>query len=383
MKIRTLLIAVIALAILTFAGYTIRNSSLHTPEEDPLVGQPILDTEALAHLNAIEISKGEDRVLLQINEEGKWVVSTLYNLPVDFGKLNTFAKNIVDARIGRKITGRQDRLERLDLNQGTVKLTSGDGTSLLDITYGKSLSGGGKAFQFGNEKTAYLATASPFVDTNSTNWAVKTLYEFEADDVAGIQFSLAGETWGVRRDDKDKDFVSTTPSDERTPKESKITSVISQFSNPRFTKVNKREEVEATVEWKGAQENSRSLRVTLFSGENITVKMSQYSPPESEDEEDSTTSTADEVTYLHISSSQADHPINSLMDELVFEGSSYTFGNIPAEISELADLPEEPEPGGEKTSEDTPEPEGPASLPVEATTTVEEIDEDQASSAQP
>ena len=344
MKIGSLLITVIVLAILTIAGYMLRNSSLRSPVEDPRVGQPLLEREALAQLETIEISKDGDRVELQADEEGEWVVRTLYDLPVDFGKLSTFVQNIVDANIGRRITALPERLERLDLDRGRVRLTSVDGDFLLDITYGKSLPGGGTAFLLDQENTAYQATASPFLDANSTNWAAKTLYEFEADDVAGIQFSLADESWGVRREDKDKDFVSTTPSDERSPKQSEITSVISQFSNLRFTQVNERDEVEATEEWKGAQNNARSLRFTLFSGESITVKMSRYEPPPSEDEEEPTTSTAGQVTYLRISSSRADHPINRFMDELNFEASSYTFDNIPTEISELADLPEEPEP---------------------------------------
>ncbi|MBC9890162.1 MAG: DUF4340 domain-containing protein, partial [Opitutae bacterium] len=318
----------------------------------------------------IEISKDADRVELQADEEGKWVVRTLYNLPVDFGKLSAFVQNIVEANIGRRITSLQDRLDRLDLNRGRVRLTSSAGASLVDITYGKSLPGGGTAFLFDQEKTAYQATASPYLDADSTNWAAKVLYEFEADDVAGIQFSLAGETWGIRRVDKGKDFVSTSPSDEKTPKQSEITSVINQIRNLRFTQVDKREEVEATDEWKGARDNTRSLKFTLFSGENITVKMSRYEPPPSEDEEDSTISTTDQVTYLRISSSRADHPINRFMDELTFEASSYTFDNIPTEISELADLPEEPEPTVEASEESIAETEP---SPPEVAEAIEEI----------
>lgn len=370
MKIGSLLITVIVLAILTIAGYMLRNSSLRSPVEDPRVGQPLLEREALAQLETIEISKDGDRVELQADEEGEWVVRTLYDLPVDFGKLSTFVQNIVEANIGRRITALPDRLERLDLDRGRVRLTSADGDFLLDITYGKSLPGGGTAFLLDQENTAYQATASPFLDANSTNWAAKTLYEFEADDVAGIQFFLADESWGVRREDKDKDFVSTTPSDERTPKQSEITSVINQFSNLRFTQVKERDEVEATEEWKGAQNNARSLRFTLFSGESITVKMSRYEPPPSEDEEEPTTSTAGQVTYLRISSSRADHPINRFMDELNFEASSYTFDNIPTEISELADLPEEPEPPEEVIEEGIAETE---SSPPEVAEPSEEI----------
>ncbi len=373
MKIPSLLITVIVLAILTLAGYMLRHSSLRSPVEDPRVGRSILEREALAQLETIEISKDADRVEFQADEEGKWVVRTLYDLPVDFGKLSTFVQNIVEANIGRRITSLQDRLDRLDLNRGRVRLTSTDGASLLDITYGKSLPGGGTAFLFDQEKTAYQATASPYLDADSTNWAAKVLYEFEADDVAGIQFSLAGDTWGIRREDKDKDFVSTTPSDEKTPKQSEITSVINQFSNLRFTQVDKREEVEATEEWQGARDNTRSLKFTLFSGENITVKMSRYEPPPSE-EEDSTISTTDQVTYLRISSSRADHPINRFMDELTFEASSYTFDNIPTEISELADLPEEPESAVEALEESIAEtepspPEVPEAIEVIASET--------------
>ncbi len=352
MKIPSLLITVILLAILTLVGYMLRNASLRSPVEDPRIGLPILERAALAQLGTIEISKDDDRVELQADEEGKWVVRSLYDLPVDFGKLSAFVQNIVEAKIGRRITARPERLERLDLNQGRVLLTSSDGASLLDITYGKSLPGGGTAFLFDREETAYQATSSPHLDADSTNWAAKTLYEFEAEDVAGIQFSLAGETWGVRREDKDADFASTIPSDEKTPKQSEITSVINQLSNLRFTQVNKREEVEATEEWKGARNNTRSLKFTLFSGENIMVKMSRYEPPSQDEEgEESTVSTADQVTYLRIGSSRADHPINRFMDELTFEASSYTFENIPTEISELADLPEEPEPPEEESEE--------------------------------
>lgn len=370
MKIGSLLITVIVLAILTIAGYMLRNSSLRSPVEDPRVGQPLLEREALTQLETIEISKDGDRVELQADEQGNWVVRTLYDLPVDFGKLSTFVQNIVEANIGRRITALPDRLKRLDLDRGRVRLTSVDGESLLDITYGKSLPGGGTTFLLDQENTAYQATASPFLDADSTNWAAKTLYEFEADDVAGIQFSLADESWGVRREDKDTDFVSTTPSDERTPKQSEITSVINQFSNLRFTQVRNRDEVEATEEWKGAQDNARSLRFTLFSGESISVKMSRYEPPTSEDEEESTISTAGQVTYLRISSSRADHPINRFMDELNFEASSYTFDNIPTEISELADLPEEPEPAEEVIEESTTETE---SSPPEAAEPIEQI----------
>ena len=370
MKIPSLLITVIVLAILTLVGYMLRHSSLRSPVEDPRVGQPLLEREALAQLETIEISKDADRVELQADEEGKWVVRTLYDLPVDFGKLSAFVQNIVEANIGRRITALQDRLDRLDLNRGRVRLTSSDGASLVDITYGKSLPGGGTAFLFDQEKIAYQATASPYLDADSTNWAAKVLYEFEADDVAGIQFSLAGETWGIRREDKGKDFVSTTPSDEKTPKQSEITSVINQFRNLRFTQVDKRVEVEATDEWKGARDNTRSLKFTLFSGENITVKMSRYEPPPSEDEEDSTISTTDQVTYLRISSSRADHPINRFMDELTFEASSYTFENIPTEISELADLPEEPEPTVEASEESIAETEP---SPPEVAEAIEEI----------
>ena len=358
MKIRTLLIAAILLAILTVAGYMLRNSSKRSPVDDPLVGQPILERDALAQLKTLEISKDDERVELQVDEDGNWVVRTLYDLPVDFGKLTAFARNIFEANIRRRITALPERLERLDLARGRVRMTDLDGASILDITYGKSLPGGGTAFVLDQEKIAYHATASPFLDASSINWAAKTLYEFDADDVAGIQFYLPSKTWSVRRDDKDSDFVSTTPSDQRIPNQSEITSVVNQFSNPRFTQVGKRDEVEATEQWMGAQGNSRSLRVTLFSGESVTVKMSRYEPPASDDDEDAAASTAGQVTYLRISSSREDHPVNHFMQDLAFQASSYTFDNIPTDISTLADSPEPP------AAPPAPEPAAPPEPPV-------------------
>ena len=341
MKLRLLTIVAATLAIVTAVGYYIRNASLTTPEDDPLVGTQLIDQDILADVNRIEIAKEDSTAILELDENKVWVVRSLFDLPADFGKLNTLVRNLVDAKVQRKITALEDRLARLDLTQGTVKLMSGENNSLFEITFGKTLTGG-KSFIFGDERTAYLASESPFVDASSLNWAVKTLYEIKADDVAGIQFSLGEESWAVRRDDKEKDYISTLPVDKRTPKQSAITSLISRLGNLRFTEVLERTDAEATQIWQDAQENVRSIKFTLFSGETITVKMSQWEPPESEDE-DAPASTEPSVTYLHISSSQADHSINSVMDRLAFKASSYSFTGIPIEITEVADLPE-PEP---------------------------------------
>lgn len=341
MKLRTLIIVTVTLAVVTIAGYYIRNASLTTPQDDPLVGTSLIDQEVLKDVNRIEITKPNSEVILEINDNEEWVVRSLYDLPVDFNKLNTMVRDITSATIQRKITSREDRMARLDLTQGTIKLKTGEEDTVFEATYGKSLSNGGKAFVFGREKTAYQSSTSPLIDANSSNWVVKTLYEFEADEVAGIQFSLADETWGVRRDDKEKKFVSTIPADIRTPKDSEIKSLLTRFTNLRFLEVSEGPVEQAKKVWKDAQDNQRTLKLTFFSGETITIKMTQWSPPEPEDgDEAPPASTEPETTYLHISSSKADHPINGLMDRLAFTASSYTFSGIPVDISEVAELPE-------------------------------------------
>lgn len=340
MKLRTLVIVAASLAVATSVGYYIRNASLVTPEDDPLIGTKVFDQDILKDVNRVEIAKGGEQVVVELEGSGNWVVRTLYDLPADFAKLNTLIRDLVESDISRKITAREDRLERLDLTQGTLKLMSGPGNSLFEITYGKSINNG-KAFVFGHEKTAYLSSESPYIDASSSNWATKTLYEFQADEVAGIQFSLEDGDWGVRRDDKDKDFVSTLPVDVRVPKQSEITSLIGRFTNLRFTEVAERAVEEETQTWKDAQKNTRSLKFTLFSGETITVEMSQPLPPEPAEGEEAPASTPPSVTYLNLSSSQADHEINGMMSRLAFQASSYSFTGIPVEISEVADLPAE------------------------------------------
>ena len=280
----------------------------------------------------------------------------------------------MDADITRKITAREERLERLDLTQGTLQLMSDSETSLFDITFGKSINDG-KAFVFGNEKTAYLSSESPYIDASSSNWAVKTLYEFEADDVAGIQFSLEDGDWGIRRDDTEKDFVSTLPVDARTPKQSAITSLIGRFTNLRFTEVTERAVEEATQTWQDAQANTRTLKLTLFSGETITVRMSQWEPPEPEEgAEAPPTTTQPSVTYLHLSSSQTDHGINGLMDRLAFKASSFTFTGIPVDISEVADLPEETA-ADTTTVNSAPAPASATPIEVQANEAISEVEE--------
>ncbi|MDG2170272.1 MAG: DUF4340 domain-containing protein [Opitutales bacterium] len=340
MKLRTLVIVAASLAVATSVGYYIRNASLTTPEDDPLIGTKVFDQDILKDVKRVEIAKDGEQVVVELEGSNNWVVRSLYDLPADFAKLNTLIRDLVESDISRKITAREDRLGRLDLTQGTLKLMSGPEDSLFEITYGKSINSG-KAFVFGHEKTAYLSSESPYIDASSSNWATKTLYEFQADEVAGIQFSLEDGDWGVRRDDKDKDFVSTLPVDVRIPKQTEITSLIGRFTNLRFTEVTERAVEEENQTWKDAQKNTRSLKLTLFSGETITIEMSQQLPPEPAEGEEAPTSPTPSVTYLNLSSSQADHAINGIMGRLAFQASSYTFTGIPLEISEVADLPAE------------------------------------------
>ena len=159
MKLRTLLIVAIALAIVTSVGYYIHNASLTAPEDDPLIGTQIVDPNILKSVTKIQIAKEAEEVVLEVNDKGQWIVQSRYGLPIDFSKLNRMIRSLVDSKILRRITSREDRLARLGLTQGTVKFLSSEGKELVNLTYGKSLSGGGKAFIFGYEKTAFLSSS--------------------------------------------------------------------------------------------------------------------------------------------------------------------------------------------------------------------------------
>ena len=47
MKLRTLVIVAASLAVATSVGYYIRNASLVTPEDDPLIGTKVFDQDIL------------------------------------------------------------------------------------------------------------------------------------------------------------------------------------------------------------------------------------------------------------------------------------------------------------------------------------------------
>jgi len=88
MKLRTLIIVAVALAVVTMAGYTIRNASLTTPEDDPIIGTQVFDQDILKEVNRVEINKAGSEAVLELNQSGEWVVRSLYDLPTDFAKLN-------------------------------------------------------------------------------------------------------------------------------------------------------------------------------------------------------------------------------------------------------------------------------------------------------
>lgn len=339
MKIRTLAITAIALSILTATGIYIKNMSLVSTEVDPLVGTTLLSTDLIEKTHQLLLSQGGDEVILIRTNDDDWIISSLFNLPVDISKLQTLISSLTDADINRKVTSNPERLKRLQLDQGTLALLDKSDKKLFKITLGKTINNQSTTFIFDERETAYSMSATPSFDTSSLAWTNKILYYIDPKSIAGIQFILTDSSWSVRRDENDKPWISTTPNDDRIPLQEPINRVLTQISTQRFTAVSSRKNQQRNDPLELDKDFSRTLKITLFTGETITLTLSQQQVSDENPEGPS-------KTWFSISSSQLDNPINKLMNELLFETSAYSFDAIPADLSVISKMPppsQEPE----------------------------------------
>jgi hypothetical protein len=267
MKPKSLLIVVAVLAALSAAIFVFKRSA-GSPTDDPRTGKPLLDPAVVETATRIEFSENGKTIKLHRTAPGDWVLDSYHDLPADFAKLSTFVSNFTAAKVERFVTANPDRLARLEFKDTRITLADDAGKSLAAVTLGKTADGGGRFVRFNDEKKAYLARLSVWLDTNDRGWADTALVHLTTDDIAKLTVDFPGAAPVVisRPDAKSAFTADTTPAGQQL-KTATITSLLGTLTGLRFTETSATDDPQAIA----AREAARTVTLTTFDGKTLTV----------------------------------------------------------------------------------------------------------------
>lgn len=402
MKLRTLLLTVAVLAVLSAAAFFL-NRPPAPVSADARLGQPLVDTASLEKAAKLRVTDAGKTVTLVRQPDASWRVATYFDLTADFQKLSRFTSDLTDTKLQRLVTSSPDRIARLEFKDTKIELLDASDHALVSLTLGKNAETGGRFVRYGTENKAYLANLNAWLDLESKNWADAQLLALKPDDIAKIQFPVDAASPAVApltfsREKKDAPWTATpTPAGEKL-KTDKVTSLLNSLTGLRFSNTTELADPKVAE----AKPHPRSFQLTTFDQKTYTVTLARkpeekkLKPPAPKT--DGTTgpaalgSAADLAknsatpapiapptspaatapaeaaakplapeyetipagpVFVQISASDAAAPINAAMQKRAFEVSDYVFTGLPQNTAEFF----EPAP---------PPPAAPAPIPAPA-----------------
>jgi hypothetical protein len=373
MKLKTLIVSIVVLAALAVV-ITIARRPAPPASADARINQSLVDRATVEKAAKLRLSDaGKTVEVTQAN--GAWRVPSYYDMPADFSKLSAFIGNLTDAKLQRLVTERPDRMARLEFKDTKVELLDSADKPVWSITLGKNAeTGGGRYVRFGDEKKAYLANLSAWLDTESKNWANPELLNIKPDDVAKVEipFAEGGPVVTSRAKKEDAWTADKTPENQKV-KADKITSVLNTIGNIRFSDTSNPDDANVVA----AKANLRTFKLTTFDNKTVTIALGRKpeekklkpptattdgksgpaalgsvadltkkeekkddAKPGEEKKDDKPLAPEFETipagpVYVFITHSDAAAPVNALMQKRAFQISDYTFTGLPQKIEEL------------------------------------------------
>jgi hypothetical protein len=269
MKFKTLASTVAALAVLSVVAWFLQRPPA-PPTADPRIGQPLFDPRELDQTARIRLTDQGKTVLLARQSDGKWLDSSYYDLPVDFGKLSRFTDDLASAKVQRLVTRNPEVLARLNFKDTTIALLDAAGKNLWTVTLGKDADSGGRFVKFDHEAKGYLANLTTFLDAEAKNWADSLLIDLKPDDIAAVAVGFdEGEPVVATRAKKEEAWTAgKTPAGQRVDGE-KITSLLSSFTSLRFQDTSGCDDPNVEA----ARQHSRTIKLTTFDHKTITIQL--------------------------------------------------------------------------------------------------------------
>jgi hypothetical protein len=361
MKLKTLLIVILALAALAGGASFLNRSDRTVASSDGRVSQPLVAPALVDRATRIDLSENGQTVRLRQSTPGAWVVESYHDLPADFTKLSTLVNSLTSAKVERLVTQNPDRIARLEFKDTRIAFSDTDGKSLVALTLGKNAEGGGRFVKFDDTPKAYLSRVSVWLDATARNWADTALLTFSDDDIASVTLTFAsGEPLTLTRADKTAPFTAATTPAGQQVKASAVTTLLGNFSSLRYTDTSAPDASEAT----GARAHARTLTIKTFAGKTHTVVIgrqperavvkpdatktdpagpvglvAEATKPEKSGPAAVVGTLTDKVpagpVFAFITDSDASAPINALMTKRAFQVGEATLTSLPAHPSDL------------------------------------------------
>jgi hypothetical protein len=269
MKLKTLALSVAILAVLSAVAYLLQRPA-PPAGADPRIGQSLLEAKAVEKAARIRLTDQGKTAVLARQPDGKWLVSSYYDLPADFAKLSRFIDDLSTVKIQRLVTQNPERLARLEFKDTTIALLDPADKVLWTLTLGKDAEGGGRFVRFDDDKKGYVANLSLFIDSTAKNWADSLLVDLKPDDISGVEitFGDGAPVTATRAKKEDAWAASPAPAGQRI-KSDRITSLLSSFTSLRFEDT--AELTDANVE--AARKHSRTVKLTTFDHRTLSVDL--------------------------------------------------------------------------------------------------------------
>lgn len=366
MRLKTLLIAIAALAVLSIIVAIVRRPSAPS-SADSRVNQPLVDTAVIEKAAKLRLTDAGKTVELVRQSDGTWRVPSYHDFPADFGKLSGLVKNLTDARLQRLVTSNPERIERLDFKDTKIELLDEAGDELWSVTLGKTAEGGGRFVRFGSEQKAYLASLSAWLDTEPKNWADSTLVNAKPEEIAKIEIPFSeGEPVTLTRTKKDDPWTSEQMPSGQSINADKVSSMLNSLTNLRFS------ETVETTDQKAAEANAhtRKLTLTTFDGKSLSFTFARkpeekkLKPPTAAADKQSGPAALGSLSdaasadtkapaadpklvtpeyetipagpvFVKISSSDSGADVNALMQKRAFQIGEYAFTSLPQAPADL------------------------------------------------
>lgn len=369
MKIKTLVVSIIVLAVLAVGAYVLQRPS-PPPPADARLNQTMVDRAAIEKAAKIRISDAGKNLELTRQADGSWKVPSYFDMPADFSKLSGFVGSLTEAKLQRLVTSNAERIGRLEFKDTKVELLDASDKVVFTVTLGKNPeTGGGRFVRFGDEQKAFLASFSAWLDTEARNWANAELTNIKPDDVAKIEipFAEGGPITVSRTKKEDAWTADKTPAGQKV-KADRIASLLSSVGTVRFTDSSATDDANAVA----AKANQRSFKLTTFDGKTISVAMGRkpeekkLKPPAAsadgktgpaalgsvadlakkeeakpgEKKDDKPLAPEFETipagpVFAFVSHSDASAPVNSHMAKRAFQIAEFAFTGLPQKADEL------------------------------------------------
>jgi Domain of unknown function (DUF4340) len=269
MKLHTLVLTIALLAILSALVYFAQRPR-KPADLDPRTGQAVLDVKILEKTARIRLSDQGKTVLLAKQPDGRWGVSSYYELPAEVAKLGHFLDDLSSAKIQRLVTRTPERLARLEFKDASIAFLDTADKAIWMLTLGKDAEGGGRFVRFDDEQKGYLANLSTYLDSDAKNWADSLLISVKPDELSGIEIGFAGgESVVATRAKKEAPWTAEKAPASQRIKGDRITSVLTSFASLRFQDTSDLTDANAEA----ARKNSRTVRFTTFDHKTITVQL--------------------------------------------------------------------------------------------------------------